>query len=324
MLDAALFSLMPSLHPSLAQLAGLLMAHAAACLLFSLALVRLLPAPLRSPAFQANLFVFMSVVFIPVLGMVGFLVCIVPALRLQGLTARSSGWQHSHIPGLPRQPAEPGGSSSFSRGRDLAGPLQHATDPVKRIKALIATLSLEAQDAVPLLRLALKDPDDEVRLLAYALLNRKEKVIEALMRKHQALPADNGSEQVFLQHKALANDYWELAHMGELHGEARISLCGRAHEHVQVALQLRPQDGCLQFLSGQILLIRMELDAASDAFDKAQKSGIDARQIALMHAEISFHRQHYAEVRHHLTQVGSGGYSLQLNMLSAYWAGGQA
>lgn len=322
-LDALLLALMvPGLALSPVQLSALLVAHVGVCLLFSLALPGLLPQRLRQGALV--LFVFLGIVFIPVLGMLGLLACIVPVLRGQdALAGRAGGWLHTRSPHLPGRPVQrPGGSGGLAKGCDLAGPLQHATDPRKRIGALIATLALEDQQAVPLLRLALKDPDDEVRLLAYALLNRKEKAIEARMREQHALTADDAPERLFLRHKALAHDYWELAHLGDPHGDALVSLCARAHEHVQAALKLRPHDGGLQFLAGQIFLVQMQLDAASEAFGAAQRCGIDARQSAAMLAEIAFRRQRYADVPRHLAQAGSGGRQFALDKLSSYWAGG--
>jgi hypothetical protein len=322
-LDALLLALMmPGLALSPVQLWALLAAHAGLCLLFSLALPGLLPQRLRQRSL--GLFVFLGTVFMPVLGMLGLLACIVPVLRQQGALADpSGGWQHARSPHLPGKPAQrPGSSTALSKGSDLAGPLQHATDPGKRICALIATLSLDGQQAVPLLRLALKDPDDEVRLLAYALLNRKEKAVEARMREQHVWSAGDMPERLFLRHKALAHDYWELAHLGDPHGDALVSLCGRAHEHVQAALKLRPHDGGLQFLAGQILLVQMQFDAASEAFRAAQRCGIDARQSAAMLAEIAFRRQRYADVPRHLAQAGSGGRQFALDRLSSYWAGG--
>jgi tetratricopeptide (TPR) repeat protein len=324
LMEAVLFALTPGLALSWLELAALVVAHVAVCLLFAVALVALLPQALRTPALDARVFVFLGVVFVPVLGMAGFLACLVPALRWPGRAVISSGWRHTRTPALPEKPAALPGRAALFQGGDLAAPLQHAADPQKRIHALIATLSLEARQAVPLLRLALKDPDDEVRLLAYALLNRKEKAVEARMRLQQVEPASGASEPSFLQHKALAHDYWELAQLGDPQGEARISLCRRAHEHVQAALVLRPDDGGLQFFSGQILLAQLQFDAASAAFERARHCGTDARQVATMLAEIAFHRQRYGDVRRHLARAGSGIRPPALNKLSTYWSGAQA
>lgn len=319
LLDAGLFSLMLDVRPSVGEMVVFLVAHAAACLLFSLALHKLLPDPYRASAAASYLLVFTTIAFIPVLGMIGFLACIIPSLRHQRLAPQLGGWTHSRVLGLPLQPARPRGMAGLASGCELAGPLQHAADPKQRTAALIATLSLNDQEATPLLRLALKDPEDDVRLLAYALLNRKEKSIEARIRYRNAQLGSCVPEQVFSQHKALAHDYWALAHLGAPQGSTLLLLCARAHEHVQAALQLRPRDGGLQFLLGRILIIEMKLDAATEAFEKARQSGVDRRQIEPFLAEISFLTRQYFAVNNHLAQAGSGVHRLRLDKVATYW-----
>jgi len=319
LLDAGLFSLMGDAQSYVGGVLVFSIAHAAACLLFSLALLKLLPARYRRPAFASCLFVFTTIVVIPVLGMIGFLLCIVPSLRHQCLTPRVDDWTHSGVRSLPLQPVKPRGLAGISRACELAGPLQYAADPMHRTAALIATLSLKDQEATPLLRLALKDPEDDVRLLAYGLMNRKEKTIEARIRDRNAQLGCCAPDQGFLQHKALAHDYWALAQLGVSRGSTWLLLCACAHEHVQAALQLRPQDGGLQFLSGRLLLIEMKLDAASDAFEHARRSGIDPRQTKPFLAEIAFLKRQYSDVNKHLVQAGSGRSRFRLNKVSTYW-----
>ena len=318
-LDAAIFSLMLDIRPSDRQFVAFSIAHTTACLLFSPALVTLLPDYYRRPAFASSLFVFTTVIFIPVLGMIGLLACIVPALRGPRLAGRFSECQHPSVFNLPTLPVEPRGMCGIPRAGELAGRLQHDADPKKRIASLIATLSLEDQYAVPLLRLALKDSEDDVRLLAYALLNRKEKAIEERIRDQSVQAGSDTPAQIFSQHKALAHEYWALANLVASHGRTLPVLCARAHEHVQAALQHCPQDGGLQFLFGRILLIEGQLDAASDAFVNAKQSGIDARQIAPFLAEIAYLARQYSDVKNHLIRAGNGCSQPRLNKSSTYW-----
>ena len=320
-LDTGIFSLMPGFSPSTAELVAFAMAHVTACLLFSIALISLLPEKLRQPVFVSGLFIFTSIIFIPVLGMIGLLTCVLPALFRPGLSARLHEWQHPRMLRLPTEPVEPRTKGIILRPGELAGILRHAADAKKRTDALIATLWLEKQQSVPLWRLALKDPNDEVRLLAFALLNRQEKVIEARMRERYSQAGGSALDQVFLKHKALANDFWELAYLGTPHESTLVSLCGRAHEHVQAALQLRPNDGGLQFLLGRILLTKKELDAASEAFENARRCGIDVRQSAPFLAEIAFLKGCHADVKHHLTLAGNSRIQLSLKKVSTYWKG---
>ena len=325
LLDALLTSFTPQAQalPLLQSALVLAGAHAGTCLLFSLALLRLLPPPYRNPAVLSGLPVLGTTFFIPVLGMLGWLACVVPALRHpRPAPPLLDDWLHPPVLGLPVRPAGLRAVGGMQKASELAGPLRHAADPNSRIAVLITTLSLENQYSVPLLRLALKDPEDDVRLLAYALLNRKEKAIEARIRDLDQQLASVPSGQGFLQHKALAHNYWAFAHLGDPQGSARLLLCTRAREHGQAALRLCPGDvdgdGGLQWLLGRILLVQLQLDDAVEAFERARRLGIDPRQIQPFLAEIAFLRRRYADVRGHLTQAEPSGW-LRLNKSSIYW-----
>lgn len=317
--DAALVVLMLNAGPADSRLPAYLIAHMAACLLFSLTLARLLPEQYRKPAYAPFLFFSVIVTLIPVLGMIGLLAFVIPALRRPAMTARATEMVHFHNTNPPIRITEPRTAGSMPRSADLAGQLQYAADPQARTSALIATLSLDNQYAAPLLRLGLKDPDDDVRLLSYALLNRREKSIEARINMRRSKLDSASPDESFVQHKALAHDYWELGHLGIAHGSTMMSMCARSREHVLAALQLRARDGGLQFLLGRILLLERKLDAASAAFENARESGVDARQISAFLAEIAFLSQRFPDVKRHLIEAGIGRTRLRLNKALAYW-----
>ena len=319
--DAVIVMLMAQAPPFFGDFLIFLIGHATQCLIFSLALRELLPEPQRNQAFLSCLFVFTIVFFIPVLGMIGCLACLVPALNWPCVNTRSAGWMHPQVPNLPSLPVQSRGLGGVSRAGELADTLQREADPEKRCAALITTLSLKDQDAVPLLRRALSDPEDEVRLLAYSLLNRKEKTIEKRIGERKAQLGIGAQDQVFLQRKGLAYDYWELGHLGASGGRTLQLLYAYAHEHAQAALDHCPQDGGLQLLIGRILLVEMQLDAASDAFKKARQAGIDSRQIEPFLAEIAFLQRQYSDVKAHLVQAGHSRSRLRLNRVTSYWEG---
>ena len=133
--DAGIFTLMADAPSSVGYLLVFLIAHATACLLFSLVLLKLLPEPYRKPAFVSCLFVFTTIFFVPVLGMIGFLACLVPALRRPCLTARFSEWKHPQVLSLPTLPVEPRGMGGVSRAGELDDALRRDADPEKRCAA---------------------------------------------------------------------------------------------------------------------------------------------------------------------------------------------
>lgn len=276
-----------------------LIAHALAVLLFVAAFQHVLPERYEGTKVWTAIFTFIVAGFFPVLGIAGLLVLVVPALRHRDRPGKSKDIAHTPIVPLPpRPPPASGGGRSTSEGH-LAGLLEHSTDARQRLAALTTTLSLKDGQAAPLLRLALKDHDDDVRLLAYALLDRKERAIESRIREQQAQLDQADEEARFAFHKALANDYWELARLNS--GSAAEFLNRRACEHGHAALQIRDMDGGLQFLVGRIQLEQTRLDEAREAFERAEGCGVDARVTSSYLAEIAFRQLRFTEAAHHLS-----------------------
>lgn len=308
--------------PSATVLAALVVLHLAASMLFSLEMIKLLPPHYRHRETEAIALVFGSIVFVPVLAMIGFLFSLVPALCRQRAIDPPTCWLQPRAARLPTQSARrPSRKTSFVWAGSLAGTLQNAPDPNQRIAALIATLSIKEQDAVPLWRSALKDAEDEVRLLAYALLNRKEKAIEVRIRKTQALLRDARADNVFALHKSLAHDFWELSQLAKSRSSTQLALCARAREQVEAALMYESGHGSLRLLLGRVLLAERQLDAAGEALRRAYDMGVDARQIEPLLAEIAFLEGRYPDVSDHLTRAGSGRSTSWTGTADEYWDG---
>lgn len=317
--DAAAVGLAITTDPSGAVLAALVVAHLASSQLFSRALVQLLPPHYRQPPNEAMAFIFGAIVFLPVLGMIGFLASLAPALRRQCAAPIPARWLHPRAARLPTRAAEPRGKSSFVWAGSLAGTLENSPDPNKRIAALIATLSIKEQDAIPLWRWALKDPEDEVRLLAYALLNRKEKAIEARIRQAQAELGEAGPNDFFALHRALAHDFWALSQLAKARSSTQLSLCARAREQVESALAYQAGNGGLRLLLGRILLAERDLDAAGGALRRALVMGVDACQIEPLLAEIAFIQGRYLDVRAHVQRASTGRSASRTAAAAGYW-----
>lgn len=288
LLDCALMSL--AIRPAYSgPLLILALAHAADCIVFTLGLWTLLPAPLRRQRWKFSCWTSTVAYLVPVLGMAGILLLVTPALI------------HCRQPRMPRDrtamsedAADAGldGASAHAGtpGRDLAGILRHAGTPAARATALIHTLVLEDESALPLLRTALRDRDDDIRLLSYSLLSRKEKYLEQRIEQHHAALRKAGTGQSFHLHRALAYDFWELSYRSAPVPGQSSPFAIQAGEHVSAALALRPNDAGLWLLHGRILLQALLVDSACAAFEKAARLGLE-RQAAPFLDEIAFRRR---------------------------------
>jgi hypothetical protein len=115
--------------------------------------------------------------------------------------------------------------------------------PSQRIRLLLSQRGMPAASAVPGLRAALRDSTDEVRLLAHALIDRRETqlrvAIGAMEAELAAASADSRRRLQLL--RRLAHAYWALVD-GELaHGELANEALARAARFAKDALELVPR-----------------------------------------------------------------------------------
>lgn len=267
--------------------------HAIACALLSLALWFFLPQRYKFPLPWAPLFLFSIAFFIPVLGMVGVVLAVFPALYTQR-QHEEQVWQNTGVPELPFRPLERRNSPMFNDG-GLQDVLHLASDPERRLNALLATRRMPSQESVPMLKLALRDPADDVRLLAYSMLDQKEsRINQHIERLLDRLGSPNEEHPAAL-HAGLARWYWELAYLGLAQGSVLDHVLDQARGHVQqsLAIELDPD---LQLLGGRIALEQGELSTARSFFKQAENGGIYFEKIAPFLAEAAFKSEDYAEV----------------------------
>ena len=157
------------------ELAAYLIAHAMACALLTLILLPLMPSRYRGQPITTGVFLFTLQFAIPFIGSVGLVLGMLLALYLPR-SSRDIPWQEVDIPELPFQPIDMDLQVVYSQG-GLRQVLREAISTDKRLKALMATRQMNDRDAIEILREALKDPSDDVRLLAYSMLEQKEKTL---------------------------------------------------------------------------------------------------------------------------------------------------
>jgi polysaccharide biosynthesis protein PelE len=225
--------------------------------------------------------------FLPVLGPLGLAV-VLAARRRGGPPAAGPGWTFTAPPQLPQGPLPLERRTTFGPGA-LEGILRHAADPELRLHVVLACRELPGQAAVPLLSLALRDPVDDVRLLAYAVLDGRERALQADI---QAL-----GSQAAPPHGRLAQLHWELAYQGLVQGELLAFALERALHHVRRALAERPVNAGLALLMGRILLRLGRLEEAAGALGRAGEQGMPAVVVAPYQAEIAFFERRRAEVQ---------------------------
>ena len=162
----------------------------------------------------------------------------------------------------------------------LAARLRFAREPDARVRAVLATRRLDGARATPLLRAALRDQHEDVRLLAYALLEDRERQGDATIRALLAALAVAAPDRRAALNEQLAHAYWELCYQQLVAGELEAFSLARALEHLDAATgDLPERNGARWLLRGRVLLRQGAGASARAALEESRRCGVPARTV---------------------------------------------
>jgi tetratricopeptide (TPR) repeat protein len=181
-------------------------------------------------------------------------------------------------------------SSARSSPGSIEARLRFASSPERRVEAVLDTQAQAAPEATRLLRLALRDTEDDVRLLAHALLERRQRrADEALRDLEAALAAAAPAARPRLE-LLLAELSLDLAGSGLLTRELEAIALGRA----RTLLEHPGEPGDLQarwaLLLGRTLLAERRPEPARAALEESLRLGMPALVVDPLLAEVRFSR----------------------------------
>jgi hypothetical protein len=265
---------------------------------------------------------------IPILGALGVALLIVPAWRGQR-PAEDDGVVEISLP----HAAAPGGGTA----QEGAAQVNLAPAPIevvlrtqgtaqKRVASVMALRRMDAQRAVPLLRVALGDKHEDVRLLAYAILERREKElrgrIEVLLSDLEGLQAGSeaaeGKQRAAVL-KALAEQHWELVHGGFLSGDVEKQTLLSAVNYGHDSLLLAP-DGSLALLLARMQLRARKPASAQRYLSAASELGVANSVLAPLYAETAFLLRRFDAIGPLLAEAGSATLARpKLDAVARFW-----
>lgn len=274
--------------------------HCVGSALIALAVWLLLPSQYRFPAAFSYAFLYCITVFIPFIGAIGLVSCILPSLYFpQRRKAQILDIQEDIK--LPYAQLEQQPSPLFNDG-GLQDVLSLQENEDKRLNALLAVRNMSKKYSIPILKKALRDPSDDIRLLAYAMLDKYETLIntdlEGVLNK---LNSAEGAHKAEL-HKNIARNYWELAYLGLAQGAVLDHALEQAQENIKQAVLFKETPE-LVLLTGRIALKQQRSEFATLAFQRAIEMGMDKQHVISYLAEAAYLSGRYHEIPGLLDQL---------------------
>ena len=277
-----------------------------------------LPVWYRRPAFATWLLLFAFCLFVPV---IGSLVCVSGIVwsLVWPRAADVSAWTSVTMPRFAVYLVSRIAHGSGARLQAKLSNPRLAIDD--RVTALVAIQSMPTRTTGGVLRDLLGDPVEDVRLLAYGMLDAAEKKItqriyELLGRLHEDTPQDEVEETC----RQLAELYWELIYQNLVQGEMRTFASQQVEKYAQRALAIDASNAALWVTRGRLALSLDRIELAEDYFDKALSRGFPGDRLLPWIAESAYRRGDYRAVKTALTSLGEGASLPALRAIAQYWS----
>lgn len=287
--------------------------HMVASALYAFAMVKLLPPPIYVKCLRSTAaFFVLSCLFVPVLGFLGVLVSVVYALT-HPVQQLYKTWKENPPEKLPPNPRDML-YTRFGTGalRDI---LLNSPSTERRVEAITSVSRLPRSERIAFYRQALRDPADDVRLLAYSQLDPMEQEINDNIRVlEDQFEAQPDAESAF----DIAQQFWELCYLGISEGVLFAHYIEKARQWCLKAIELNDLPS-YELLYGRILLRQGKAAEARRALIKAESSRMLASQVEPYLAECAYIEHDYDEVCRIAASLSSQKGS-RLGQIHAYWS----
>jgi tetratricopeptide (TPR) repeat protein len=175
----------------------------------------------------------------------------------------------------------------------------------------------------PILEELLGDSTDDVRLVAFGMLDAEEKKISTHIRnERENLLLKPDAEHRFASLKHLAELHWELVYASLAQGELRQHILVQALGYAEAALDMDlPANSGLLFLKGRILLQQGEIAAAKGLIEQAVAQGHALSSALPYLAEMAFKERDFVRVQEMMSQLAAMNIATKTRAIADLWIG---
>ena len=295
----------------------LMAAHAGLSAVAAAATYLLLPVKYRTPRLAVYALLFSFAFIAPVVGAIGLVVITRVNLRHAREEAHFAAPVSLGLPVYDVQSAEQrrGGQGAI---RSRLGP---QVPSALRMQSLLTLQAVPSRVSNPILEDLLGDETDDVRLVAFGMLDAEEKKISNQIRQvSERLTHTDDPEQRHDSLKQLAELHWELVYACLAQGELRKHILHQAATFADQALASHSDSGSgLLFLRARIWLEQGDTQAAQQAFEGAIAMGQSQASALPYLAEIAFRRRDFALVRQYMQQLSRFNLSARTRAVQEFW-----
>lgn len=269
--------------------------HGICCVVLAVSAWMLFPLRYRQPRLPVMLLLFCFAFMAPVMGSIG--VMLVAQLTLKR-DQDSVTWAIPLTLGLPVFDVRSEQTTRASQGA-IRSRLGRRVPGDVRMKSLLTLQAVPQRVANPILEELLGDEADDVRMLAFGMLDAEEKKLtQHIQHERAALERVQNLRQRHDCLRRLAELHWELIYASLAQGELRQYMLDEARRYADEALLIGNDaaDSGLHFLRARILMAQGAYDLAVEAISRAMAMGLSEVSALPYLAEIAFRQRRFEYV----------------------------
>jgi len=282
-----------------------------------------LPEQYRQPARASYALLYCLAFFIPVLGVLATVVAVLVARRYPRILRieRFVAVTMPEFSGVQRENTE----RSDLRAGDARRILKDWSLPLEtRLRVLVALQTMRPKAAVPLLQSLLADPSEDIRLLAYSMVDAWEKDLthQIQQARDRLREAREGEDRAPLVNslRRLAELHWLQVDTGLARGDLRRFSLEQAQKLCEDVLVLDAYAPGVWQLYARVLIELDQLAAAARALNLARKVRMPLMEIWPLMAQIAWLRRDLDGVRKYMSRLGDDAQMPhQLRGMAAFW-----
>ena len=277
----------------------------------------LLPRRFQTPRLAVTALMFCFAFIAPAVGAIGLL--LVTRLNLRKTMEKAT----FSVPVLVELPVYDVQSTDQHRGGQgaIRSRLGQDVPSNLRMQSLLTLQAVPSRVSNPILEDLLGDDTDDVRLVAFGMLDAEEKKISSQIRhESERLSRQLTVDQRYDCLRQLAELNWELVYACLAQGELRQHILQQAARFADEALALNAAAGSgLIFLRGRIWLEQGDLAAAHHAIERAVELGQPNTSAWPYLAEIAFRNRDFVTVRQYMQNLSTLNLASRTRAVEDFW-----
>ncbi|KPC52962.1 hypothetical protein [Amantichitinum ursilacus] len=186
-----------------------------------------------------------------------------------------------------------------------------------RLNALLTLKSMPQRLSSNMLRDLLDDPEEDLRLLAYGMLDQEEKRINAQINEALTQYQDPDARAPAAQRLAFL--YWEQIYHGMAQGDLRRYALEQSALYLEEALAALPNQADLWMLRGKLFSAQGKSALAREAYQQASLLGFPLVRLIPYLAEHSYYLRDFEGVRAMLNSLHYLHVNDTLQPVARYW-----